>query len=115
MIKDTKIYFSLAIIVILIILVIFWIKGDGQGEVEREVAKCIGENSELYVKLGCSACKLQEEMFGKNYKYLNVVDCLYEGQKCSEAGIEYTPTWIINGEKIVGMQTIEELKLLTGC
>jgi hypothetical protein len=39
-----------------------------------------------------------EKAFGENYQNLNVVDCFYEREKCSE--IEYTPTWIINNEKI---------------
>ena len=82
-------------------------------ETSEDVVKCIGENSKLYVQLGCHACESQEELFGENYKYLDVVDCFYDRDKCSE--IRYTPTWIIKGEKYVGVQSIEELKELTGC
>ena len=77
------------------------------------VAKCIGENSVFYVQLGCSACRIQEEMFGENYKFLNSVDCFYERESCGE--IEATPTWIIKGEQYKGVQSIEKLKELTGC
>lgn len=112
--KETKTYFVLVVIVILIIFTIFWLKKDPK-EVEKDLAKCIGKNSELYLKLGCSACKTQEEIFGKNYNYLNSTDCFYEREKCLNAEIEYTPTWIINEEKIIGVQSIEQLKELTGC
>lgn len=80
----------------------------------EEVAKWIGEHSVLYVQAGCHACKVQEDLFGENYKYLNTVDCLKDIQACINLGIEATPTWIIDGEKYVGVQSIEKLKELTG-
>ena len=83
-------------------------------ETDEEIVKCISENSVLYIQLGCSACKSQEELFGENYKNLNVVDCFYEREECV-GNIEYTPTWVINGEKIVGVQSIEKLREATGC
>ena len=33
---------------------------------------------------------------------------------CINAGIEGTPTWVINEQKYEGVQTIGELKELTG-
>ncbi len=103
---------TLAIILGVIILAIL-IMSKSHPETSEEVAKCIGKNSELYTQLGCSACKVQEEIFRDNYQYLNVVDCWYEREKCGE--IEYTPTWIIKGEKYIGVKSIEELQTLTNC
>ncbi len=82
----------------------------------EEVAKYIGEHSVLYTQTGCVHCKEQEDLFGVNVKYLTIVDYFSEGgeQKFIDAGIEATPTWIINGQKYVGKKTIEELKELTG-
>ena len=82
-------------------------------ETSEEIAKCIGRKSELYVQLGCHACEIQEKMFGENYQYLTTIDCWFEKDKC--AGIEATPTWVIDEKKYVGVQDIEELKRLTGC
>lgn len=112
--KDTKIYLGLVVIVIVIIIAIFYIKDNGETP-EQKLAKCIGENSVLYIKLGCPACEVQKTMFGDNYQYLNKIDCHYEIQKCIDAGITHTPTWIIKEQKIEGVQPIEKLKELTGC
>jgi len=101
------------LIIIAVIILAIMIMTRSHPETSGEVAKCIGKNSELYTQLGCSACKIQEDMFGDNYQYLNVVDCWFEREKCGE--IEYTPTWIIKGEKYVGAQSIETLQELTGC
>jgi len=107
-----KNWVTLTVIVLVIILSVILLT-KSHPETSEEVAKCIGKNSELYTQLGCSACKTQEEMFGENYKYLNVIDCWFERDKCSN--IEYTPTWIIKGEKYVGVQSISDLQELTGC
>lgn len=80
---------------------------------DEEVAKCIGENSILYVQLGCPHCETQEELFGENLKYLDIIDCFYERDKCEE--IRVTPTWKIEGELIENIQSINKLKELTGC
>ncbi len=103
----------ITILVILGVIIISIIIINSSNGVSKETAMCIGENSELYVQLGCNACKHQEEMFGENKKYLNIIDCWYERDKC--LNIEYTPTWIIKGEEYIGVQSIKKLKELTGC
>jgi glutaredoxin len=82
----------------------------------EEVAKYIGNHSVLYVQAGCSHCKDQEDLFGVNVKYLNIIDGIKEKnrQKFIDAGVNEVPTWIINGQKYVGVQSIEKLKELTG-
>lgn len=111
--KDAKIYFILVAIVILIIVAIFIIKNNNH--INEKLAKCIAERSELYVRVGCPACKTQEEIFGESSPYLSIIDCTYQIQECAEAGITGTPTWIINGKKYPGVKNIEKLKELTGC
>jgi hypothetical protein len=58
-----------------------------------EISKCIGEKSILYIQLGCPHCETQKELFGEYYQNLNVVDCFYESDKCTN--IRATPTWRI--------------------
>jgi len=101
------------VIIIAIIIFAFFAINKSSPETTEEIAKCIGENSVLYTQLGCSHCEEQEEMFGDHLQYLNVIDCFYERDKCDE--IIATPTWIIDGEKYEGVQTIEKLQELTGC
>lgn len=100
------------VIVAVIIFAIVMKSFIGNGA-SKQTAECIGENSELYVQLGCHACESQEKLFGENYQYLNIIDCWFEQEKCG--GITHTPTWIINGEKYRGVRSIKELKELTGC
>ncbi len=110
------------ILVVLIVAAIafFVIYGKMGGNVVEptpaEVAKYIGEHAVLYVQTGCIHCKEQEDLFGENVRYLNIIDCFEEGnmQICINEEIERTPTWVINGEKYEGVQTIEKLKELTG-
>lgn len=101
------------IIILVVILIAIIILNKPKDNVDEQTAICIGSKSILYIQLGCHACDIQEEMFGKNYKHLNVVDCFYEKNKCLE--ISATPTWLINGQYYKGVQSIDNLKLLTGC
>ena len=112
---NKKSWLTFIIIVAIIIISIFIIKNRGGNEVGDELAKCIASKSELYVQKGCIHCKTQEEMFGSSFKYLKTTDCFYERETCAEKEITATPTWIINQQKIVGVQSIEKLKELTGC
>ena len=81
--------------------------------VSEDIAKCIGQNSILYVQSGCPHCEKQLELFGDNKKYLNIIDCIDSPEKCQN--IIGVPTWIINGKQYSGVQSIEKLKELTGC
>ena len=103
----------LVILGVIIIAIVALATKNSAPETSEEIAKCIGEKSILYVQLGCYACEAQKDLFGENYKYLNLVDCFYEKEKCS--GIEGTPTWEIKGEKYKRIQSIQELQELTGC
>ena len=100
----------LTIITVIVIAYFLITRGNG---VSKELAQCIGQNSVLYIQLGCHACEIQEDMFSENAKYLNTVDCFYEREKCG--GIQATPTWEIKGQRYRGVQSIENLKELTGC
>lgn len=101
------------IIIFGVILLSFAILNKSQPNIEKETVQCIGENSVLYIQLGCHACETQEKMFGNNYQYLNIVDCFFEREKCPD--IAATPTWIINNERYSGVQEINKLKELTNC
>lgn len=109
---DKRDWISILIVSGVIILAIIIINNKGSS-VSEETAKCIGENSVLYVRLGCPHCKEQEDIFGKSLQYLKIIDCFYEEDKCSE--IKYVPTWVIEGKQYTGVLDIEKLKELTGC
>ena len=102
-----------SIIILLILVLAFFLLNKDKPETKEEIVKCIGSKSIFYTQLGCHACKIQEDLFGENYKYITVVDCWFEIEKC--INITATPTWLIDGEKIIGVQSVEKLQDLTGC
>ena len=102
------------VILAVIVLAILILTKSANGST-KELAQCIGENSELYTQLGCHACTTQEDMFGENYQYITAIDCFFDQQECINKEIRGTPTWVINGEEYLGTQSIDKLKELTGC
>lgn len=109
--KKRSVITLIIVLAVIVLAVIVLVKPHP--DASEEFAKCVGENSILYVQKGCHACEYQENVFGDNYKYLTVVDCWVEREKCE--GIAGTPTWFIKGEDYIGLKNIEQLKELTGC
>lgn len=81
----------------------------------NEFITCLSDNSKLYTQKGCHACERQKEILGKDYEYINEIDCWVQRDKCLNNDITATPTWTINGKKYIGVQTIQELKEISGC
>ena len=80
------------------------------------IAKCLtGKSVAMYGAEWCGHCQNQKKMFGEAFQYVNYVDCDKNAPACDEAGIRGYPTWIINGQKYEGEQTIEELISIAGC
>jgi hypothetical protein len=115
--KSLERFITALVIIAVLVLSMIIILNKQTGQTSTDIAKCIGQNSVVYVQTGCSHCKDQEDLFGNNTQYLTMVDCLQADnmQKCVSAGIQGTPTWIIKNQSYEGVQTVEKLKQLTGC
>ena len=102
---------------IFILIMILLVSGAGceRNVVDKNLVKCISEKSVVYISSGCVACDKQEKLFGDNFKELNVIDCVFESEKCRQANITAVPTWFINEKSYKGVQSIETLKELTEC
>ena len=102
-------------IIVLVILLSIYLLTKSPPTTDQDIIKCIGENSVLYVQLGCHYCAIQEDVFGENLQYITLVDCFYEREKCGEIPVTSFPTWVIDREKYEGVQSINKLQELTGC
>ena len=104
----------IALLIIMPIVAKFGLQ-DNPNIPSKSLTKCIASKATIYTTETCIYCKKQERMFGENYKYLNVIDCKKEPLKCIEAGITGTPTWVIDGQQLPGVQSLEKLKEVTNC
>jgi uncharacterized membrane protein/glutaredoxin len=72
-------------------------------------------NAKFYGASWCPHCAEQKEMFGGSAKRLPYIECSPGGPGtpqaavCNKAGVESYPTWVINGQKFVGTQSLENL------
>jgi len=83
----------------------------------NDFAKCLsGKGAVLYKSLNCPFCQKEIEAFGDSFRFVQHVDCLQEPQKCLDAGIRGTPTWVFSdGRKFEGLQGVEKLSQESGC
>ncbi len=101
------------LVIVFVLLISFLILNKPTQKTEKEIIQCIGKRATLYAQERCPHCKVQEQLFGENFKYLKVVWCDKDWIKCQN--IKGTPAWEINGKFILGVQSIEKLQELTGC
>ncbi len=86
-----------------------------------EFAQCLTEKGAVfYGAYWCPHCGDQKEMLGSSMEFINYVECDSKGKNaqpelCAENNIKGYPTWIIDGEKYEGTQSLERLSELTTC
>jgi len=80
-----------------------------------DLAKCLWEKwVKMYGTATCSHCIAQKKMFGKDFKYINYVDCGVTPEQCQ--WLRGTPTReFSNWEKLEWRQELEVLKEKSGC
>ncbi|MFH1420518.1 MAG: thioredoxin domain-containing protein [Candidatus Aenigmatarchaeota archaeon] len=82
---------------------------------ETALAKFLTEKGAvMYGTEWCSHCQTQKALFGDDFKYINFVNCDTQTALCDASGVRGYPTWIINGQKYEGEQTIDRLAQLVG-
>jgi uncharacterized membrane protein/glutaredoxin len=71
--------------------------------------------AKFYGASWCPHCNDQKELFGSSAKRLPYVECSPGGPRapqatiCKDKDIRSYPTWIINGERLTGTQTLDTL------
>jgi uncharacterized membrane protein len=72
-------------------------------------------DAKFYGASWCPHCKQQKEMFGSSADRVPYIECSPGGprapvaQACKDARIDSYPTWIINGQRYNGTQTLQTL------
>lgn len=88
---------------------------QGDAEYAEALAKDMSEKGMvLYGTYWCSYCEKQKNLFGEAFKYVDYVECDAKGEngnpdECLAQEIEGYPTWIFQGEKYSGVQSLDDL------
>ena len=118
-----KHFLTILIIINLLPFIIFNLSEDTNLD---SFAQCLtDEGLVIYSSSVCSHCIQQEALFGSSFEYITRMECNPQEEDtdiilCVEAGIEGTPTWLmeVNGVEIdraVGYQSLAELAEWSGC
>lgn len=83
----------------------------------KEFAQCLTDaNVVMYGTDWCSHCTDQKDMFGDDFDYIEFVNCDFNSEECSAAGVYGYPTWTIDGELLgAGVQTFQDLGEAASC
>jgi glutaredoxin len=92
------------------------------GEAEMQLAQHLADiDAKMFGAWWCPHCHDQKQLFGREAaKAIPYIECSEDGQNpqvqlCrSTAGVEGFPTWEVNGEYLVGAQSLETLADASG-
>jgi len=82
-----------------------------------DFANCLSEKGAvIYGTNTCQYCQKQKKIFGDSLRLVRYVDCFQNVAECQRKSIQKFPTWIFGDEeKVLGVQSLEELSQRTGC
>ena len=83
-------------------------------EQEALAAQLRRQGAQFYGAWWCPACFQQKNLFGKQgSRQLPYVECdktEADRDRCTAAKIQAYPTWVLNGQRLEGVQSLDELK-----
>ena len=83
------------------------------------VEHLVKTDAKFYGASWCPHCADQKELFGSSRSRLPYIECSPGGprspqaQACNDASIKSYPTWIINGQRYSGIQSLDSLAQVT--
>lgn len=87
---------------------------------KEKLAKYMTEKGmAMYGAYWCPHCQDQKKLFGDSFKYVDYVECDAQGpnanpDECTAKGVEGYPTWIYQGQKYSGYQSLSALAKIVG-
>ena len=106
--KKNRLYAFIGIIA-LIIIGVFVYSMTGPGNFDS-FAQCLSDKGAvMYGAETCTYSHAQRAMFGNSFSLINYKD--FSGDQ----NVKITPTWLIDGQYLQGVQPFDKLSALTGC
>jgi len=80
------------------------------------LAQCLTDKGMvMYGNDSCSHCIEQKKDFKGSFDLITYIQCNQEPGKCQDQSIQGTPTWIMDGKKYEGRQSLSHLAEIAGC
>ena len=108
--------FAAAVIITLVF--VFWPKQSASLQLPPRAAfaECLSTKGvTMYGLNSCPNCQLQQSMFEDDFKRIHFVDCQLNQDECTQKNIQGYPTWMYNGQSVMGVQTFQQLSQFSGC
>ncbi len=81
-----------------------------------EFVNCLNESGVIMYGSGaCEYCSMQKQMFGKEFKRLNYVDCSIKTDLCKQNQIIHYPHWQFKEDSLLGLQSFSNLAQMSYC
>lgn len=115
--KDTVAMVLPALVAVAVTAAIFlWPQPVPELAPRARFAECLtSKNVVMYGQDTCLNCKKQKTMFAEDFRRIHYINCDIHQDECTQKGIQGYPTWMYNGQSLMGVQTFQKLGALSGC
>lgn len=114
--NDRTMFAALIFAALVITAIYFWPKGSEQLSARAQFAECLsGKGVTMYGTDTCPNCQIQKGMFEQDFERINYINCFIHQDQCNEKGIQGYPTWMYNGQSLMGVQPFKVLAALSSC
>lgn len=117
--KDRAMFIALlAAALILTALFVLWpqFTASQQLSTRAQFAECLSSKGvAMYGTDTCPNCQLQKGMFEDDFRRIHYINCDIHQEECTQKGIQGYPTWMYNGQSMMGVQPFQSLSSFSGC
>jgi len=118
-VSDQRIFFLIfAAAVVATLIFLLWPRSVASHQLSprAEFAACLSSKGVVvYGTDTCPSCQLQKGMFEDDFSRIHSINCDFHQEECTQNGIQGTPTWMYNGQRLQGVQTFQDLAQFSGC
>lgn len=106
-------YILMLFAVLLALILIFW---PSSASTKNSLGSCLSlKKVVMYGVDTCPNCINQKNIFGKDFKNVNYVNCDFHEDECHKKGISVYPVWSMDNRVLIGTQSLSALADFASC
>jgi len=114
--NDRNMFAALIFAALIMTAVYFWPKEADQLSARARFADCLtSKGVTMYGTDTCPNCQIQKGMFEKDFERIHYINCFIHQDECNQKGIQGYPTWMYNGQSLMGVQPFKVLADYSSC
>ena len=112
----TKLDLKYVLILVGVVLCLVFLLWPSSAATKGSLGACLSSKKVIMYGVDtCPNCINQKNIFGKDFKNVNYVNCDFHEDECHEKGISVYPVWSMDNRVLIGTQSLSALADFASC